>query len=55
MRMLDHLHAAGFELEMDDIRLWMYQPGADEINKDAVLLKACKNVKKGLDGDLKLE
>ena len=52
-RLLDTLNSAGFKIDLDDIRLWLYSNNDTEKGED--LKKMVLNVKKGFDGQLEQE
>lgn len=62
IRIHDHLRAAGYNVSLDDVRLWLFTVKQQEEDdkskkKDALrpLKQCCINVKKALDGELQPE
>lgn len=58
-RAFDHLRAAGFKIDMEDVRLWLYTAKSDDEdrnskNKDYMkqLREACQLVYRGFNGEL---
>ena len=49
-RIHDHFKSAGFKIEMDDLRLWLYTKNDNQ--KDEDLKRAITSVSKGFKGDL---
>jgi hypothetical protein len=45
-RMLDHLNSAGFDISLDDIRLWLYNEESHQEND--YLETVCQNVSKNV-------